>query len=75
MATIDEERGGGCGGALESDPRVDVARTRETKRQQGGGMSESARGPASLVVEVGEGAPVVGTLARARVAKPVELKP
>jgi len=66
MATADEERGGGGGGAPESDPRVDVARTRETKRQQGGGMSESARGPASLVVEVGEGAPMAGTPARAR---------
>ena len=65
MATTDKERGGGGGGAPESDPRIDVARTRETKRQQGGGMSESARGPASLVVEVGEGAPVVGTPTRA----------
>jgi len=33
------ELGGGGGGAPESDPRVDVARTRETKRQRGGGMS------------------------------------
>jgi len=29
-------------------------------------MAESARGPASSVVEVGEGAPVAGTPARAR---------
>ena len=66
MATADEDRGGGGGGAPESDPHVDVACTRETKRQRCGGMSESARGLASLVVEVGEGAPVAGTPVRAR---------
>ena len=56
-----DELGGGGGGAPECDPH-----TRETKRQRGGGMSKSARGPASSVVEVGEGAPVAGTPARAR---------
>ena len=66
MAMAEEERGSGGGGAPECDPRADVARTRETKRQRGGGMSESAHGSASLVVEVGEGAPVAGALARAR---------
>ena len=68
MAMADEEQGGGGGGAPESDPHVNVARMRETKRQRGGGKLESARGPASSVVEVevGEGAPVVGTPARAR---------
>ena len=65
MATAEEERGGGGGGAPECDPRVDAARTRETKRQRGGGMSESAREPVSSVVKVGEGAPVAGTPARA----------
>ena len=34
-----DELGGGGGGAPKSDPRVDVARTRETKQQRGGGMS------------------------------------
>jgi len=70
-----DELGGGGGGAPESDPRVDVARTKETKRQRRGGMSNSARRPASSVVEVGEGAPVAGTPARARAAKTSELKP
>ena len=66
MAMAEEERGSGGGGAPECDPRADVARTRETKRQRGGGMLESVRGPASSVVEVGEGAPMAGTPARAR---------
>ena len=66
MATAEEERGGGGGGAPKCDPRVDVSHMRETKRQQGGGMLESVRRPASSVVEVGEGAPVAGTPARAR---------
>ena len=56
-----DELGGCSGGAPECDPH-----TRETKRQRGGGMSESVSGPASLVVEVGEGASVAGALARAR---------
>jgi hypothetical protein len=39
MATTDEERDDGNGGALERDPFVDIARMRETERQRSGGMA------------------------------------